>query len=133
MCAYLREREIERERNQEYDDFDGLFIFIFLAFLFINTDSVFSYHFALLESSMKTVWSFVLFSTDNDSHCKGQILRRALFLEKCFCASLCFYHVSQKTAGIFTLRVIPTLYIIPLFLEGKFEEAILRDRYPLRA
>ena len=105
-----------------------------LAFVFINIDSVISYlPFALLESTMRAFRLFALFCSENDIHCKGQVLRRHYFQKSAsgfFCVSILF---PEKTAGIFTLRMVPVLYIIVLFLDSTFEACFLNEKYPLRA
>lgn len=106
---------------------------VFFSFMFIYLDSVLScHHFAPLESYMKTFWSFLLFCTENDIHLKAKSSEESTIFGKVFLyksVSLsCFLQKQQEFS-----TMIPELYIIPLFLESKFEAAFLRDSYPLRA
>lgn len=83
LCMCLSERERE---------FRGIiWTALSLVFVFIDIDSIISYFpFVLLESAMRASWLFVLLCSENDIHCKGQVLRRHYFQKNasgCFCVS----------------------------------------------
>lgn len=124
VCVCLRESEFKR------------ISWTALSFVcvFTDIDSVISYFpFVLLESAMRASWLFVLLCSENDIHCKGQVLRRHYFQKNasgCFCVSILF---PEENSRNFHPQDSSYSLHFALFLNSIFEAYFLIDECPLGA